>query len=47
MLWNVVRTEVGADWLEDPAPSVTLHCRDTQETRKKWPYKFEIYYKVN
>lgn len=46
MLWDVVRSEVGADWLPDPAPSVTLHCKDTEETRQIWPHKFEIFYKI-
>ena len=46
LLWDVARTEIGADWLPDPAPSVTLYCQDNEETRKLWPHSFEIYYKI-
>lgn len=42
----MVRTEIGADWLPDPAPSITLFCKDTEETRKIWDNRFEIYNKI-
>jgi len=46
MRWDVVRSEIGVDWVPDQAPSITLRCRDTPETRKIWPHKFEIFYKI-
>eukprot|EP00803_Ostreobium_quekettii_P005817 evm.model.scf_128EXC.6 EVM.evm.TU.scf_128EXC.6 scf_128EXC:41751-50091(-) len=44
--WEVVATEIGVDWIPDPAPAVILRCSDTEETRKVWPHKFEIFYKI-
>ena len=42
----MVRSEVAIEWVPDPAPSVTLFCRDNEETRKIWPHPFEIYFKI-
>lgn len=46
MLWDVVHSEAGVEWFPDPAPSVTLHCQDTEATRALWPHRFEIFYKI-
>ncbi|GMH38398.1 hypothetical protein BSKO_06282 [Bryopsis sp. KO-2023] len=46
LMWEVVNSEVSPFWVTDPAPSVTLRCCDTEETRKYYPHKFEFFYKI-
>lgn len=46
LMWDVVHTEVTGPLSEDPAPSITLRCSDTEYTREMWPHKFEMFYKV-
>eukprot|EP00210_Caulerpa_lentillifera_P000344 g337.t1 len=46
MPWTVVRSEIGVDWVPDQAPSITLRCRDSPESREIWPHEFEIFYKI-
>lgn len=45
LMWDVVNAEVFGPG-EDPAPSVTLRCSDTTETRAMWNHEFEMFYKV-
>lgn len=46
LMWDVVHAEVKGPVTHDPAPSITLRCSDTEHTRKIWPHKFEMFYKV-
>eukprot|EP00192_Tetraselmis_astigmatica_P004854 CAMPEP_0117675508 /NCGR_PEP_ID=MMETSP0804-20121206/15646_1 /TAXON_ID=1074897 /ORGANISM="Tetraselmis astigmatica, Strain CCMP880" /LENGTH=473 /DNA_ID=CAMNT_0005484523 /DNA_START=359 /DNA_END=1780 /DNA_ORIENTATION=+ len=48
--WEVVGSEAG-EWDEeeiyDPCPGVCLRATDTAETRKLWPFSFEVNFQVN